>query len=432
MPRPRSTKAPAYTLHKPSGKARVRLNGRDIYLGTYDTPESREAYHKLIAEWERQGRAAAPATAGLTVRETKLHAEQQAHAAAPDVSVNEIMLGYVKHCREHYANRRTFKKAMAKVNTALAPLKRAYGLSLAASFGPRALRDLRRSMLTPTPSNEPKPAKKRGGRKVDVYARAYVNDQVRIIRAMFQWAASEELIPASVWHGLQAVKGLRSGESKAREPKKVQPVPQADVDAVLPRLSRQLAAVARLQLLTGARPGEILSMRMADIDMSGAVWIFRPATHKGDAHDHQRIIALGPQAQKIVREFVTLDREKHLFSPADAQAARLQALREARKAALYPSEASRRGKLRKRNAKRRPGSRYTTASYGYAVRRACLAVGVPVWGVHRLRHNHATAVRKRFGIEAAQAVLGHAHVNTSELYAAKNEAIVADIARKIG
>jgi hypothetical protein len=36
---PRRKGIPAYSLHKPSGQARVRIEGRDHYLGPYDSPE---------------------------------------------------------------------------------------------------------------------------------------------------------------------------------------------------------------------------------------------------------------------------------------------------------------------------------------------------------------------------------------------------------
>ena len=37
-----SAQIPEYRLHKPTGRGVVRLNGRDIYLGTHGTPESQE------------------------------------------------------------------------------------------------------------------------------------------------------------------------------------------------------------------------------------------------------------------------------------------------------------------------------------------------------------------------------------------------------
>ena len=49
LTRPRRT--PSYRLHKPSGQARVIINGEHIYLGKYGTPESYDRYDRLVAEW---------------------------------------------------------------------------------------------------------------------------------------------------------------------------------------------------------------------------------------------------------------------------------------------------------------------------------------------------------------------------------------------
>ncbi len=42
---------PSYRRHKPTGKAVVTIGGRDIYLGRYNSAESRQEYNRLIAEW---------------------------------------------------------------------------------------------------------------------------------------------------------------------------------------------------------------------------------------------------------------------------------------------------------------------------------------------------------------------------------------------
>jgi integrase len=49
------------------------------------------------------------------------------------------------------------------------------------------------------------------------------------------------------------------------------------------------------------------------------------------------------------------------------------------------------------------------------------------WHPHQLRHAAATEIRRRFGIEAAQSVLGHSSLKMTELYAEKN----ADAARAV-
>ena len=44
-------RTPAYCLHKATGQAVVRIDGRDCYLGTYGTEVSRQRYNQLISEW---------------------------------------------------------------------------------------------------------------------------------------------------------------------------------------------------------------------------------------------------------------------------------------------------------------------------------------------------------------------------------------------
>jgi hypothetical protein len=60
-------KVPAYSLHKPSGNARVRYRGRDYYLGKYGSKESREVYSRLLAELFRDAAAPTPLAGGVPV-----------------------------------------------------------------------------------------------------------------------------------------------------------------------------------------------------------------------------------------------------------------------------------------------------------------------------------------------------------------------------
>jgi hypothetical protein len=45
-----ANKFPSYLLHKPSERARVRIDGKDFYLGPFGSDESRRRYGELIAE----------------------------------------------------------------------------------------------------------------------------------------------------------------------------------------------------------------------------------------------------------------------------------------------------------------------------------------------------------------------------------------------
>ncbi len=66
----KTPRTPKYRHHKPSGLAVVRLSGRDIYLGKYDTPDSRVRYDRVSSP------SGSP-TAGGLVPETP-HSEPQA------------------------------------------------------------------------------------------------------------------------------------------------------------------------------------------------------------------------------------------------------------------------------------------------------------------------------------------------------------------
>jgi integrase len=106
--------------------------------------------------------------------------------------------------------------------------------------------------------------------------RSGINRQISRIIRLFKWAVSEELIPPGVHQALRTVPGLRRGRSDARESEPVKPVPDAFVDAIKPYVSRQVWAMVELQRLSGMRPGQVCSMRSADIDTSGKVWTYTP------------------------------------------------------------------------------------------------------------------------------------------------------------
>ena len=57
---------------------------------------------------------------------------------------------------------------------------------------------------------------------------------------------------------------------------------------------------------------------------------------------------------------------------------------------------------------------------------------MPHWFPYQLRHGHATAVRRRFGLEAAQCVLGHAKADVTEVYAQKHAPLAARVAAEVG
>lgn len=131
---------------------------------------------------------------------------------------------------------------------------------------------------------------------------------------MFKWAVENEMVPATVFLGLEAVRGLPPMRSEARETEPVKPVPLPFVRKTQEAAGVVIADMIELQLLTGMRLGELVIMRAIDIDMTGRVWIYTPYTHKTKHLGHTRPIQISPQGQEIVRRYLKADTHAFLFS----------------------------------------------------------------------------------------------------------------------
>lgn len=394
----RRRRLPGYLLHKPTGQARVRLDGRDHYLGVFDTPESWERYHQLLAARKCPGALVAPSA-----------------PTRPEVTVTELAARFFQHAQTYY--RRPDGSATHEVNNirqALRMLRELYGTTNAGDFGPLKLQAVRQAMV------------EKG------WSRGNINRSVRRVVLCLQWGCQHELVKPDIYHGLKCVRGLKRGRSEAWEADDVKPVPQAHVDAVLPLVRPQVAAMIRLQRLTGARPGEVLAMRGAELDRSGTVWVFRPEQHKNAWRGHVREIYLGPQSQEIIKPFLKPDQNAPLFSPAEAEQQRddeRRAARDAKKSKRTPSQLARMGKA---NPKRPPSDRYTVNSYARAIARACERAKVPHWHPHQLRHLAATDYKRLFGSEVARVLLGHRSVSMTEHYAETDASRAIEVVRTIG
>ncbi len=136
--------------------------------------------------------------------------------------------------------------------------------------------------------------------------------------------------------------------------------------------------------------------------------------------------SLGPKAQKILKPYLKVG---YLFSPVQSEAERLQAVHEKRKTPL--SCGNKPGSNRRPNPTKKPGDHYSADTYRRAIRYACKKAGQH-WNPYQLRHTLGTEVRKHYGLEAAQAVLGHARCDVTQIYAEKNKALARDVAKKIG
>ena len=226
MPR-KSKKVPSYCLHKHSGQAVVRIHGKDRYLGEFGSPESYERYERLLANW-RTGKAEDRRTS--------------ASCSSSELSINEMLVKYYDFARLYYVKDGEPTQELASMAEALLPLRQLYGHTQASEFGPKALQTVRQHLI----DND--------------ICRGVINNRFSRIKRVFKWAVAEELVPPSVYHGLQAVPGLRYGRTNARESEPVRPVADLYVAAVLPFLPPQVAGMIIIQRLTGMRPCEVVLM----------------------------------------------------------------------------------------------------------------------------------------------------------------------------
>jgi integrase len=397
MPRVKSDYVPRCVKHA-SGQAVVRLNGRDHYLGRYGSKAAESAYNRLISEWLAGGKVL---------------------ANGGDLTVNELILAYWQHAAQHYRNPDGQPtRQLELVKLAMRPLKELYGGTVAAEFGPLALKTVRQRMID-------------GG----TLCRGTINEHASRIKRLFAWGVENELIPAGVFHGLQAVKGLQAGRTEAKDHAPVRPVPEAFIDAALPHCPPHVQAMIRLQLVTGMRPGEVCAMRPLDLDTMGRTWVYRPGSDQGRHGAHKtsymgkdREIYLGPRAQEIIKPLLPLNATAYVFNPAESERVRNAERRRLRVTPL----SSQRNRKRKPSPKRHPGERYDVHAYRRAIKRACRLAAVPEWNPNRLRHNAATALRREYGIELARIVLGHASGFTTEIYAEADKLHAMEVMAKIG
>jgi integrase len=214
-------------------------------------------------------------------------------------------------------------------------------------------------------------------------------------------------------------------------------VARAVVEDTLPILYPTLADMVTLQLETGMRQGEMVTMRPCDIDMTGATWLYSPPQHKTWHHGHGRCIAIGPKAQEIIRRHLSTDTRERLFSPRKVMEERSAALRAKRKTPVQPSQLDR----RKVNPKKAPSAEYTTLSYGRAIADAIKrhnartpdpSQHIPHWHPHQLRHLRALELKRQFGLDVARAVLGHKQPCITEHYAGVDTATAAEVMGKVG
>src|SRR5262249_46047839 len=155
-----------------------------------------------------------------------------------------LILAYWPHVETHYRHEDgTPTNEVKEIRYTLKALRELFVTLPSVEFGPLKLKAVREHMI-------------RLG-----WCRGVINRRIDRIKRMFRWAVENEQVPPSVYHGLQAVRGLQRGRTEARESEPIQPVADQNVDAVLPFVLPEVAAMVEVQRLTGMRPGEVCKLR---------------------------------------------------------------------------------------------------------------------------------------------------------------------------
>ena len=390
---------PNYRHHKASGQAFVELGGRRFYLGKHGSKASREEYERRIAEYLGNGRQLAPT-------QTKT-----------GISCQELAVRFLEWAEGYYVKNGKPTATFIHCRNAVSLLVKHYGDESSNNFTPLSLVFLQEKWVE------------------QGFRRQTVNRYVGIIKQAFRRGSKLGWVDSIVYHALLGVDNLKKGRTKAKEYRKIVSVIDEQVEKTLPFLPPIVADMVRIQRLCGMRPQDIRNMRSCDIDQSGEVWRYIPYTHKTEHEDKIRIVAVGPRAQAILMSYL-LEKEDtpeaFLFSPKDT--IRLHRIEKRRnrktlnkKGQVQPSQRN-----RSKSDVAKHGDQYTKDSYKQAVARACVKAGIPAWTPNQLRHSSGTEVRSKFGLDAAQAFLGHANASTTEIYAELDFEKAAKVAKEIG
>ena len=148
---------PSYLRHKTTGQARVRIDGRDHYLGPYGSLESRERYDDLIAEWFAKG----------DVRSYKL-------------MVDDLAILFVEHAESYYRKNGQPTAEVCSIRHALRPLVVMFRLTRVHDFGPRKLKAVRQFLIDAG------------------HCRTNINRMAGRIKRMFHWGVENEYVPVVI------------------------------------------------------------------------------------------------------------------------------------------------------------------------------------------------------------------------------------------
>lgn len=377
--------APQMRVHKKTGHARCRVNGREYWFGRAGTTECAERYRAFLKRWAEANDAPAPPPP----------------PARGQVTVAGALGPYLAEIKgTATAGQLRTNSRWWRARSMAAEVEHLAGVRLA-DFGPKIFAEwLERVAAKPiTKAGEQVPR-----------TRTHIRELATELLRVFEWAVREELIGPERLVALRTVK-LKGSAGRAPDVRK--PVADDAIEATLPYLPPAMAAVVTICRHSAARPGEVLAMRPCDIDRRGDVWLYRPARHKTQRYGRERVVVLGPRCMAAISPWLN-------GVPDDAPCFTQEALKRARVGGTIKTRRYRRS---------RP---VTSDDLRRCVAAACRSAGVESWTPYQLRHAGLTEFRQIGGLDAAQVAAGHSSASVTERYAGADLSKAIEAARRVG
>lgn len=385
---------------------------RRKYYGVEGDPAAVARYEYDKALWEANQRAPAPEPVPAPKRRQARFSGVTV-ADLIDAFMSAAATKYVKHGRPTGTARNYWQ--------AVRPILLRYGDLSTADFTLDTLEEYQRAL----------DASRR-------LCRRQANKAIQAIVYVFTWGArhrtgGERYVPAEIAAELRLIEPLRRGYSVSTDRPKKRAVPPEDVEAALKHMTPTVADMVRVQLLTGARPQEVRTMRAGDFEeIDAALWYYRPREYKTELVEEGKIVSCGPRAIAILKKRRRgKGPDTFLFRPETSNDEHRR--NAAKKVTKKTPTRLARDAERAANPRRRFNECYRRDTYALAIKRACKRAGVPVFSPYQLRKLRGTEIDRQYGAVAAQAVLGHANVSTTLAYYIDPRRDQADeIARKCG
>jgi len=215
---------------------------------------------------------------------------------------------------------------------------------------------------------------------------------------MFKWAEKKGWCGKGTFENLRTADQVKRTTPGVRNTDRRKAAVWEEVKLVIDECPPVVGAMLHLQWLTGMRTGEVCDLRLDEIDRKGEVWLYRPSKHKMSHAGQERVVALGPECQRILEPWIKRWEECYLFPPS--------------------------------RRRLKPNARYKPEYYARTVSEAAKRLGIKLCP-YQLRHAAKKRFTQEFGLDGARAALGQMSLATTDSYDHHQDLDVAvEIARK--